>query len=66
MMTKEEIVKEAKKVITSYLGKKETPQALSEIFFINSDETNKQLLAHLKGMTALLNKAIEIIEANDE
>ncbi len=58
-MSDEQIVAYVRNIITTNL---ESGDNFKEIFIINADETNKTLIAHIDGLTALFKKAKEILE----
>lgn len=69
-MNDEEIVEYCRKLIKAnlnqYLDVGDARLIISTIYNLDTDETNKELLEHCKGIKALMEKCIEILEAKNE
>ena len=64
-MNDEQIVEYCKRLVKSNLNQyvDENPGLiLNEIYILDNDKTNKQLLEHCKGLKELIEKCIEILE----
>lgn len=68
-MNDKQIVEYCKKLILANLhqyAEQDPGTILNEIYSIEDDETNKILLAHLKGVKELLEKGIKILERKNK
>ena len=68
-MNDEQIVEYCKKLIKANLNQYayDNPGIiLNEIYNLDNDKTNKELLEHCKGVKELLEKCIEILEKKNE
>ena len=68
-MNDTQIVEYCKRLVKTNLNQyvDENPGViLNEIYLLDTDKTNKQLLEHCEGLKALLEKCIEILEKNND
>ena len=68
-MNDKQIVEYCKKLVKSNLNQyvDNNPRLiLNELYLLDNDKTNKQLLGHCKGLKELLEKCIKILENNND